>query len=142
MFIVPPIRNDRMGLGHYGARRGGRTHKGIDFSAPPGTIVYAADDGVITKIGYCYGDDLRYRYVQITTHDGLDLRYFYTTLHPLLSIGDQVLKGQALSVCQDISSKHSTAKKTMINHYHFEIKNDAGQHINPVPYLKKIGVKL
>ena len=141
MFIVPAIRNDRMGLGHYGARRGGRTHKGLDFSVEPGTIVYAIAGGEVTKIGYCYADDLKYRYVQISTHDGLDLRYFYTTLHPLLSIGDQVLKGQALSVCQDISSKHSTAKKTMINHYHFEIK-EAGQHINPVPFLKKIGVKL
>jgi murein DD-endopeptidase MepM/ murein hydrolase activator NlpD len=141
MFIVPPIRNDRMGLGNFGARRGSRTHKGLDFSAEPGTVIYAVDDGEITKIGYCYGDDLKYRYVQITTHDGLDLRYFYTTLQPLLSIGDQVLKGQALCVVQDISSKHSTDKKTMINHYHFEIK-EAGQHINPVPYLKKIGVKL
>ena len=142
MFIVPPIRNDRMGLGNFGARRGSRTHKGLDFSAEPGTVVYAIADGEVTKIGYCYADDLKYRYVQIRDSGwGLDLRYFYTTPHPSLNVGSWVYAGQPLCVVQDISSKHSTDKKTMINHYHFEIK-EAGQHINPVRYLKKIGVKL
>ena len=142
MFIVSAIRNDRMGLGHYGARRGSRTHKGIDFIAEQGSTVYAIADGEVTKIGYCYADDLKYRYVQIRDSlDGLDLRYFYTTLHSSLNVGSWIHKGQALCVVQNIAVKHSTDKKTMINHFHFEIK-EAGKHINPVPYLKKTGIEL
>ena len=140
MFVVSQIRNDRLGLGHFGARRGSRTHKGIDFQAAEGSTVYAVADGEVTKIGYCYADDLKYRYVQIRgSVDGLDLRYFYTTPHPLLNVGSWVQKGQPICVVQDIASKWSTDKKTMQNHFHFEIK-DAGVHINPVPYLKSLGI--
>ena len=141
MLITPRLRNDTLGAGHFGAPRGKRTHNGLDFCAAPGDVVYAVDGGVITKIGFCYGDDLRYRYTQVTTVDQLDARYFYTTPLPGLDIGTMVSVGDPLCVVQDIAVKHSTPGAAMKNHFHFEIKDGRG-HINPVPYLKKCGVLL
>ena len=35
--IEPPLRGqDQWGAGHFGASRGSRTHRGVDFAAAPG----------------------------------------------------------------------------------------------------------
>jgi len=62
-----PIRGgDRHGAGHWHASRGSRLHRGVDLACYPDTGIASPVDGIVTKIGYPYGDDLTYRYVQVT----------------------------------------------------------------------------
>jgi hypothetical protein len=42
-----------------------------------GQDVLAATGGRVTNVGYPYGDDLSFRYVEITTNDGYVVREFY-----------------------------------------------------------------
>ena len=60
---------DVHGSGEWHATRGNRFHNGVDFSCYPGTRILAPVSGLITKLGYPYGDDLGYRYVQIEADD-------------------------------------------------------------------------
>ena len=79
MLITAPIReNDKFGSGYFGASRDGgkRQHKGVDYAVYPGSLVYAHVGGTVTKLGFPYGDDLGFRYVQITdTKTNYNLRY-------------------------------------------------------------------
>lgn len=124
--LIPPIRNDSRGSGHFGAPRGGRDHNGVDISAPVNSIVISPVTGVFTKYGYCYRDDPEYRYVEVVDREGCRHRFFYTKpLH--LEIGDEVIAGDRIAVAQDIAAKYGAG---MINHVHYEIiKNNT--FINP-----------
>ena len=80
MKVIAPVRDhDTFGSGLFGASRDGgkRTHSGIDFACYPGSIVLACSSGTVTKLGYPYGDDPHYRYVEVTDHDLRRFRYFY-----------------------------------------------------------------
>jgi RHS repeat-associated protein len=51
------IRNDSEGLGHYGAPRGNRTHRGIDFATTVGQDIYSPIAGkVVHEYGRRKGD--------------------------------------------------------------------------------------
>jgi hypothetical protein len=78
-FTNRAIRNDSAGQGTFGASRGGgkRSHKGTDYEMKAGELVDSPVVGEVTKIGFPYGDDLSYRYVQITDMDGINHRLFY-----------------------------------------------------------------
>lgn len=123
MFVVPKVRSlDRWGSGHYGAPRGNREHKGVDLAVDAGTRVYAHFDGEVTKIGYPYGDDLSFRYVQISK-DGLDHRYFY--ISPEVSKGDKVKTGDLIGVTQKLGNRYPE----ITEHFHYEIKKD-GKYVD------------
>lgn len=130
--IIPAKRTvDDFGSGAYGATRGRRVHNGIDFYVSPGSIVCSPVDGRITKYGYCYGDDLKWRYVQITDQNEVDHRLFYVTTERNLST--RVFKGEPFGRAQDIASKYNTENKTMTPHVHYEIKKNGG-FIDPEEY--------
>ncbi len=118
---------DEWGNGAYGASRGGRTHKGIDIAAYPGTLIQAIVPGEVTKLGYVYDHDLSFRYVQISLA-GVDYRYFY--VRPNVSPGQWVWSGQSIGRVQDIASKYTSKPTPMINHMHFSMKRD-GVHLDP-----------
>ena len=127
-FSKPKERGcDDYGCGHYGAPRGSRTHKGIDFEASPGEYVRAFKGGEVTKLGYPYADDLSYRYVQISRY-GVDMRYFYAT--PYVELGQTVQEGHCLGVSQNIAGRYQEAGKVMKNHFHYEVKVN-GNYVNP-----------
>ena len=129
MRIVPPPRTaDSWGEGHYGAPRGTRTHKGVDLNAAAGSKVLAASYGIVTKLGYPYGDDLSFRYVQITTASGHLERYFY--LEPMVEDGDQVVEGEVIGKVQDLSQRYPG----ITSHFHFEVKQ-GNTFLNPELYL-------
>lgn len=112
------IRSDPEGNGHFGSPRGGRIHRGTDMINPAGGEVYAPMRGHVTKIGYCYGDDPSYRYVQIAVRDlPLVMRLLYVDPH--VEVGDLVEEGQVIGLSQDIVKRY---KPAMINHVHWEIK--------------------
>jgi len=133
---IPPKRGiDGAGNGAFGSsreRNGYRyTHKGEDFLFAPGTQITPDCVGVITKHGYVYADDLRWRYVQVTNSDDLRFRYMYVTLHPNAAIGDKVNHDDVIGVMQDISKKYGRAKP----HVHLEIKNEDNEYLDPNDFM-------
>lgn len=123
------IRSDSAGDGHYAALRGrGRTHRGVDFLLPKGEALLSPVQGIITKIGYPYGDDLKYKYVEITVN-GFKHRFFYVENDN--DVGTNVLVGTCLGAAQDIVARYPS--KGMTNHIHYEIKYQ-GTYIDPEEY--------
>ena len=144
MFVVPKMRpHDDFGAGYFGAARGGgRKHNGIDFEAAPETVVFSLTDGKITKIGYPYGNDPSYRYVQVTHSSGDKLRYFYTI--PVQDFGSfelarEIKKGDPLGVVQNVSARYETEAKKMNNHVHLEIMRGL-EYLNPSDWLRDVGI--
>ena len=122
------IRSDSAGDGHYGAPRGNRTHCGIDYCCEPGSPILSPIVGTVTKHGYPYGDDLSWRYIQITDHDGMHHRLFY--VKPQAPIGVEVTASTQVGLAQDIAIRYPG--QGMTPHVHYEIMNDAGEYTNPM----------
>ena len=126
--IIPVIRTDAAGDGHYGASRGNRTHIGIDYVVTPGAAILSPVDGIVTKEGYPYRGDMIFRYVQITDKDDFRHRLFYSTLLDV-SIGDAVEEGQIVAKAQAISERYMG--QGMQDHVHYEILAPAGTPQDP-----------
>lgn len=124
IFDLDNIRSDKEGDGHYGASRGSRKHVGIDFIASANEPVPAPISGVITKLGYPYGDDLSYRYVQITDDAGKRVRCFY--VEPSVRVGDSVRKGDQIGTVQTLQKRYGG--RGMVDHVHLEVKTGPKQY--------------
>ncbi len=102
-----------------------KPHRGVDFSAPIGTPVYATGDGVIRKTvknsfsGYGY-------YIEI------DHSFGFGTLYAHLN-EIAVKKGQKVKRGELIGYVGNTGKSTA-PHLHYEVHKD-GKKINPVNYF-------
>lgn len=120
------IRSDSQGDGNFGASRGSREHMGIDFAAMPGSQLHSPVDGHVTKLGYCYNDDLQWRYIEVTDVEGIKHRFFYIT--PCVPERSFVLEGDVIGTVQDISERYNDK---MIPHIHYECKNVKGDYLHP-----------
>lgn len=101
-----------------------RFHKGMDFSAPTGTDIFATADGVITSIGWKQG----YGYCVIIDHG-----YDYTTLYAHCSKFKKGLRrGSKVSRGDVIAYVGNTGKSTG-PHLHYEVRYK-GVHQNPQNY--------
>jgi len=125
------IRNDRAGGGRFGDPRGDRAHTGVDWVIDPGAPILAPVTGIVTKLGYCYGDDLTWRYVEIT--DGFRLRHRLFYVAPDVVDGVQVHPDKPIGRAQDITRRYPG--QGMTPHVHYEIKDPDGEHINPETLL-------
>lgn len=109
---------------HFGWRHQ-RPHRGIDLSAPYGSGIYAAEDGVVVMAKYYYG----YGQLIIIDH-GNGYKTAYAHLKDMLpELGDRVTKGQM------IGTVGMTGRSTG-PHLHFEVMREDVQ-INPYPLLKR-----
>ena len=112
--------SDAWGSGEYGASRGSRRHNGIDYHTVAGTKICSMTEGKVTKLGYPYGDDLSYRYVEITDPGGYRHRYFY--VEPTVKMGETVQRTDVIGVAQDIKARYDdNPERSMKNHVHYEI---------------------
>ena len=125
---TPKRGSDTWGSGAFGASRGKRNHMGIDYSAAEGSILCTPVTGHVTKLGYCYGDDLSYRYVQIKDQEGNRHRLFY--VEPDVVVGDEVVEGDEIGEVQNIVRRYPTPKG-MKNHVHYEIIDTNELYVNP-----------
>lgn len=125
------IRNDEAGSGEFGSSRdgGARTHSGVDFVSKPDSPVLAPVTGKVSKLGYPYGNDLSYRYVQITDEEGNAHRLFYVKPSKNLAIGQPVTQYDPIGTAQDVSRRYPD--RGMTPHVHYEIKNNLGKFIDP-----------
>lgn len=121
--------NDPTGHGYYGAKRGNRKHKGLDLKSEKKEDVFSLIDGVVTKIGFPYANNLTFRYVEIT-NDIYRIRVMY--IFPKnISVGDRIFKGDLIGQAQDISSYWNSK---MINHIHIEVYKN-GLITDPEPLI-------
>jgi len=123
---------DQWGNGAYGSSRGKRAHKGIDFECPKDSFVHSPVSGRVTKLGYCYSDDLHFRYVEVTDKELGRHRMFY--ISPMVKEGELISQGDEIGFMQDIAGKYNTQNKTMKNHIHYEIIVK-GEYVNPDGYF-------
>jgi murein DD-endopeptidase MepM/ murein hydrolase activator NlpD len=119
---------DEWGCGHFGAPRGNRTHKGVDFKCPYGAHVQSPCSGRVTKLGYAYSDDLSFRYVEITADDGNRHRIFYVL--PRVFDSSIVKEGDVIGYAQDLEQRYPG----ITPHVHYEIIDTDGNFIDPEKY--------
>ncbi len=130
---LPERKQDAYGSGAFGASRGTRVHKGIDYCCYPGSVIHSPVAGVCTKLGFPYSDDLMFRYVEVTTTDKLRHRFFY--ISPEVVKGDVIVVGQPIGISQDIAGRYrDPGKPSMTGHCHYEILDTDGNPINPEGY--------
>ena len=125
---LPHRGTDAWGSGEFGSRRGDHKHRGIDYACYPGTQIGSIVDGEVTKVGYCYNDDLLYRYVQVTDWHSKQHRILY--IYPSVTKGQMVNKGDIIGAAQDIAKRYTRPDKIMFNHIHYEVLVN-GQPENP-----------
>lgn len=124
--ILSKRQPDAYGSGEYGANRGSRAHRGIDYACFVGAEILSPIEGKITKLGYAYADDLSYRYVEVVGDDSLHYRVFY--VEPSVGVGDMVTRETIIGKAQDISARY-TENGMMENHIHYEIFSyEVGAH--------------
>jgi len=102
-------------------------HKGVDFSAPIGTKVYATADGLVRKIKLNHKEGKGYGKYIIIDHEG-----GYATLYTQLS-NYNVKEGQEVKKGDEIGLVGSTGLSTG-PHLHYEVKKD-GENVNPADYF-------
>lgn len=103
--------------------RWGRMHYGLDYAAPTGTPIYAADGGTVTSAGWSGA----YGYTIVIDH-GANKKTLYAHCSRLfVSAGTKVYKGQ------HIAAVGSTGRSTG-PHCHFEIFIN-GANVNPSYYV-------
>lgn len=99
-------------------------HKGVDFSAPQGTPVFATGDGVVKNIKRShrgYGNTIE-----------IDHGYGYTTFYAHLK-SFKVKKGQKVKRGEIIGAVGNTGKSTA-PHLHYEVRKN-GHTVNPIYYF-------
>ncbi len=97
-------------------------HKGIDYAAPKGTSIFAAESGTVVTSGTHreYG-----KYIVINHGNGLRTLYAHCSAL-YVRVGEEVNRGQV------IAAVGSTGRSTG-NHLHFEVITN-GSYVNPEKY--------
>jgi murein DD-endopeptidase MepM/ murein hydrolase activator NlpD len=95
-------------------------HTGVDVSAPFGSLVFAADDGIVNAVGWVPVGGLR---VCVMHADGLESCGYHTSLS-LVAIGDEVVRGQAIGLV-------GMTGQTGGPHVHWEVRQN-GRFLDPL----------
>lgn len=98
------------------------SHTGIDIAAPFGSIIVAADDGVVDAAGWVQVGGRR---VCVQHADGIESCYYHTSA-ALVSIGDRVQRGQPIALI-------GMTGATTGPHLHWEVKEN-GRIIDPLTH--------
>ena len=70
------------------------THTGVDIAAPLGTVIVAADDGVVTAVGWVNVGGHR---VCVGHANGIETCDYHTSA-ALVRVGDHVVRGQPIAL--------------------------------------------
>lgn len=105
------------------------THTGQDFAAPLGTDVYAIGAGTVEYVGWdgSYGKQIRVRH-----EDGTETWYCHLSDYAV-STGEVVEAGELLGYVG--STGNSTG-----SHLHLEVRPGGGDAIDPMPWMRELGL--
>ncbi|OON71658.1 M23 family metallopeptidase [Streptomyces tsukubensis] len=136
---IDPVKHYSLSAGFgLGGNMWSHKHSGQDFAVPTGTKVMAAHSGTVVKTGgNGAGDGPAYGNAVVIKHsNGKFSQYAH-----LSKIDVKV--GQHVNTGQDIAKSGSTGNSSG-PHLHFEVRTTAnyGSAINPVTFLKTVGVKV
>lgn len=128
-YLQWPVPSSHRMTSFYGWRsdpfgRGSGFHTGLDISAPMGTNVISAEDGVVVHVGWSGG----YGNLVKVQHDNGALTYYGHLSGFNCSVGQRVKRGQLIAFIG--STGYSTGP-----HLHFEVRFN-GQHTDPLNYLR------
>lgn len=103
-------------------------HTGVDFEAPKGAPIYAANDGIVVSAVHsgAYG-----KHVIIDHGGGLYTLYAHGSAL-LVSAGQRVKRGEQIAKVGQTGNAYG-------NHLHFEVRKGGARyanHVNPMPYLR------
>lgn len=102
-------------------------HKGIDFPAPIGTPIYAAEDGIVKRAGPATDFGC---WIVIDHGGGLETVYGHMYPHQIL-----VVPGQRVKRGQQIAAVGNNGKSTG-PHLHFEVRVRE-EPVDPLPFLSE-----
>jgi len=130
--LAMPIKDNYRQSSGFGPRthpitgKKGKMHNGLDFAAPAGTAIYAAESGtvIVAQSMSGYGNT-----VIIDHGNGL-----WTLYGHIRKGGIKVEKGETVKRGQKIAEVGTTGTSTG-NHLHFEVRLNE-KPVNPVNYLK------
>jgi murein DD-endopeptidase MepM/ murein hydrolase activator NlpD len=123
---------DNTGNGWFGAKRGTRLHKGVDYVVVPGEPIFACCAGVV-RIGNVYWTSTKMKLVEISgAIDVHDVRVKQMYVLPCVKTGETVQKGQLIGVAQDVAKYHGS--KEMKPHVHISVWKN-GLLTDPEPII-------
>jgi murein DD-endopeptidase MepM/ murein hydrolase activator NlpD len=103
----------------------GELHPGVDISAPMGTPVHAAADGIVAFAEWASGYG---RMVIIDHGNGTTTRYAHLSRFDVIP-GQEIRRG-------DVLAYSGATGKVTSPHLHFEVRH-GGVPVNPMPYLTR-----
>jgi murein DD-endopeptidase MepM/ murein hydrolase activator NlpD len=138
--IANPTLHEPRGVDAYGSgafkasRDGGeRQHQGVDYVARAGQAVWAPISGLVTKIGYAYGDDPGLRYVEIDNPAlKISARVFYVA--PQVQVGQIVRLGAPIGIAQTLQARYPGG---IVDHVHLELGDAAGHKLNAAALIQR-----
>jgi len=138
MYLASPTKctvlrgKDQTGNGWYGAKRGNREHKGVDYVVTPGEQIFACAAGVV-RIGNVYSDSTKMKLVEITGKEsGHDVRVKQMYVLPSVKNGERVKQGDVIGLAQDVAKFHASNK--MKPHVHISVWKN-GLLTDPEPII-------
>jgi murein DD-endopeptidase MepM/ murein hydrolase activator NlpD len=111
-------------------------HSGQDFAVPVGTVVKAASAGTVVKAGpNGGGDGPAYGNAIVVRHADNTYSQYAHLSRVQVTIGQKVGAGQAIALSGNTGNSSGP-------HLHFEIRTtpNYGSAVNPVAYLRSVGV--
>ena len=123
---------DGFGSGAFLASRdgGSRDHVGADFLNRPGQDVAAPISGYVTKIGFAYDGDARFRYVELTNRAiGYVARVFYLT--PTVEVGQAVRLGRTIGTALSLQDRYPGIS----DHVHVETTEIGVGRVDPAKLI-------
>ena len=119
---------DPTGNGWYGAKRGLRKHRGVDYICKVGDPIHACISGKI-RIGNVYISTNKFKLIEIT---GFEYRVKQMYILPIIKNNSYIKKGDLIGYSQNISYYHGGKMK---NHVHVSLWKN-GLLTDPEPVLK------
>ena len=116
----------------YGSRWGG-WHPGVDFAAHYGAPIHVVAPGTVIGAGYLSGEG-GYGQIVLVRHSGGVITAYAHMSKVLVLAGEHVEAGEVLGRVG--ATGHVTGP-----HLHFEVRI-GGRKVNPVPWLRRHGVRI